>query len=124
MKIKGIYIIYNTITFTTYIGSSFNIYRRWQYHKKDLKEQKHCNYRLQEDYNLTGIEAFQFRTIHRIFKKITLEKLLELEQKYINKALKNNIILYNIELKTDPKFYYKRKAKERRKRKKSRYPKS
>lgn len=79
-KICGIYSIKNTIENKIYIGSSKNIYSRWTIHKRELKNGTHHSKRLQEAYNQYGGESF----VYEIIEKCDEDKLIELEQYYID----------------------------------------
>lgn len=59
-KMIGIYIIKNLINGKTYVGSSTNIEQRWRDHIYCLKNNRHANIHLQNDYNLFGIDVFKF----------------------------------------------------------------
>lgn len=76
----GIYKITNLIDNKFYIGSSKNIYKRWNQHKTDLKNNKHHNSRLQNAYNKYGKENF----IYEILENVDLENLIDKEQQYID----------------------------------------
>lgn len=62
-KISGIYKIENLITKTKYIGQSQDIYSRWYVHKRELNNNSHHNYRLQNDWNVYGENNFDFMII-------------------------------------------------------------
>jgi len=57
---SGIYTITNTITNHMYIGSTSNFIKRWNYHKLDLRKNKHENSYLQRAWNKYGEENFIF----------------------------------------------------------------
>ena len=59
----GIYKITNKINGKFYIGSSKHINRRWWEHKKDLKNNNHCNLKLQNAWNYYGENSFEFGVI-------------------------------------------------------------
>lgn len=59
----GIYSITNIINNKKYIGYSIDIARRWQTHKRDLKNNKHENEHLQNAYNLYGEDSFVYEII-------------------------------------------------------------
>lgn len=59
----GIYIIKNTETEMFYIGASLDYYRRISFHKSMLRNNKHTNKELQNDWNQYGKEKFIFRFI-------------------------------------------------------------
>lgn len=81
MKIACIYKITNKITLEFYIGSTNNFYRRKIQHFSDLKNNKHRNQYLQNVYNKYGFDNLEMQ----ILKPCLLEKLIEIEQYYINK---------------------------------------
>lgn len=85
----GIYCIECIETGTKYIGqTNENFYRRWIFHKWNLKNNHHSNQYLQNAWNKYGDENFIFYPIEsfELNKKytITKEELDELEEKYIN----------------------------------------
>ena len=53
-KVSGIYCIENLITGKVYIGQADHIKRRWQNHKRTLKNNKHKNIHLQNSWNKHG----------------------------------------------------------------------
>jgi len=59
-NVAGIYKITNIENGNTYIGSSINISRRFEQHKKALKRGNHINRHLQYAWNLYGEESFIF----------------------------------------------------------------
>lgn len=60
--ISGIYLIKNKINSKVYVGSSKNIKRRWNTHRKTLTngDIRRCNKYLCEDWTKLGIENFEF----------------------------------------------------------------
>ena len=83
----GIYKITNIINNKIYIGESLNIEERWDKHKEDLKNNSHHSYKLQNDYNIYGLDNFDFNIIENVeydlkpfIKKLVL---LALEDRYI-----------------------------------------
>ena len=60
---RGIYKITNKINNKIYIGESLDIKRRWEEHIKELNENKHINYKLQEDWNKYGQDNFEFSLV-------------------------------------------------------------
>lgn len=83
---SGIYKIYCVQEDKAYIGSSVNIRRRWQEHKRQLNYGIHGNIYLQLDWDCYGDESFEFSII-----EIT-DNLTEREQHWINYYTNN----YNI----------------------------
>ena len=68
----GIYKIYCKATNKYYIGQSVNIDKRLKTHLNELKNNKHINQRLQEDFNTYGEDFFIF------------EKIKEVEEEFLN----------------------------------------
>lgn len=82
MKISGIYKITNKTTNKFYIGSSNNVHHRWNYgHRGNLNKGIHSNLKLQNAWNKYGEDNFIFT----ILEICPIEKLLKIEQKYLNK---------------------------------------
>lgn len=84
----GIYCIECTKTKTKYIGQTYeNFYRRWIFHKWNLKNNHHSNTYLQNAWNKYGEQNFKFYPIEsfELIQKenITKETLDKLEEKYI-----------------------------------------
>lgn len=100
----GIYAIRNTMNEKMYIGESINVINRWNTHKKDLTNNQHHSFKLQQDWNKYGEDNFKF-TILELFdfnantvidrKKLKISLLCR-EFYYIKKhqSIKNG---YNIE---------------------------
>ena len=63
IQAKGIYQIKNLVNDSVYVGSTFNLGKRWGLHLFDLINEKHYNRFLQEDFNIYGIENFSFQTL-------------------------------------------------------------
>lgn len=81
MKITGIYQIQSVIKpARIYIGSAFNIHRRWKEHIYRLKKNNHDNLKLQNHYNKYGKEDLIFSIIIGCAK----EDLISTEQFYID----------------------------------------
>ena len=59
----GVYQITNTTTGDYYVGSSSNIQKRWNRHKRELREGAHANIILRRAWNKYGEDAFVFETI-------------------------------------------------------------
>lgn len=60
---RGIYKITQTATGKFYIGSSRDIYARWDEHRSSLRRGKHHSKRLQNAWNKYGADAFQFELV-------------------------------------------------------------
>jgi len=80
-KISGIYKILNIINNKFYIGSSYNIDIRWNDHKRELRNNRHTNNRLQNAWNKYGEKAFEFSIIEKVSRK----NLTKREQFWFNK---------------------------------------
>lgn len=79
---RGIYSLINTTTGTRYIGHSSDIQSRLNSHGRDLINQKHTNFWLQEDWNRYGVRAFAFEVLELVEEK---EDLPYREKFYISK---------------------------------------
>jgi len=82
MKISGIYKIVNKVSGKYYVGSSKNIEDRWSQHKADLRNNNHKNDYLQNSWNKHGENNFDFLIVEEI--EPIKQKLLEIEQKYLD----------------------------------------
>lgn len=80
-RTQGIYIITNTVTAETYIGSSVNIARRWSDHRRELKGKCHKNVLLQAAYDRNGMSAFQLDVLEHVEQE---EQLAHREQHYLD----------------------------------------
>ena len=99
----GIYKIENKINKMVYIGSTNNFERRKSEHLKDLSNGSHCNFKLQNDYNKYGKDAFVFFMIKNIDNKhsLKIEERSEIES-YIE--IMSRKYIYNINLTPDQDF--------------------
>ncbi len=91
-KISGIYKIINKINGKYYIGSSNDIERRWYNHKLELRKNKRGNLYLQRAWNKYGECNFNFL----IIENVSIDKLLMIEQKYLDICKNNRNLSYNI----------------------------
>jgi group I intron endonuclease len=91
-RVSGIYKIINKVNRKYYVGSSNNIHKRWNEHKSELNKNRHKNNYLQKSYNKHGINNFDFI----ITEKISVEKLIEIEQKYLDIAKQEKDKCYNL----------------------------
>ena len=92
MKISGIYKIINKVNGKYYIGSSKDIKQRWHKHIYTLSLNKHKNNYLQRAWNKYGKDSFDWIVV----EEVPIEKLLEVEQKYLDNTHLNNDICYNL----------------------------
>ena len=83
------YEIKNKITLKRYVGSSSELEKRWQRHKRDLTNNKHHSIYLQRSYIKHGIESFDFNILEEFETK---EQMLVAE----NLLLNSNEDLYNV----------------------------
>lgn len=60
---SGIYVIKNTHNDKVYVGSSFNIQKRWDSHLSSLRSDRHHSCKLQGDYNLLGESSFYLEIV-------------------------------------------------------------
>lgn len=89
---QGVYKIVNIKTGMVYIGKTFRSFLiRYFDHKTSLKQNKHFNKRLQDDYNKFGSESFEFVVIYTTENK---KEASSLEQYYI-KTFMNIQLCYN-----------------------------
>jgi group I intron endonuclease len=80
MNTSGIYQIKNLINGKIYIGSSISVKRRFNEHKKLLRNNKHKNNHLQLSWNKYGENNFIFSLIEKVDSQFLLTK----EQYYID----------------------------------------
>jgi group I intron endonuclease len=90
---SGIYSILNTLNSKIYIGSSYNIEKRWSEHKRQLISNKHYNKKLQLAWNKYSEINFIFSVIE--FAEI--ENLIIREQFYLDTYLDANLNTNNFE---------------------------
>lgn len=83
----GIYKIENKLDGKKYYGSSKNIKKRWNRHKRDLNRKIHDNVYLQRAWNKYGEENFIFDIVYQCDE----ESLLIIEQKYLDTNPEYNI---------------------------------
>jgi predicted GIY-YIG superfamily endonuclease len=81
-KISGIYKIINKTNGKYYVGSSRNIEKRWNTHKRSLRKNNHHNEYLQRAWNKYGENAFDF-VIVELIPKISL---FNIEKRYLIEA--------------------------------------
>lgn len=86
----GIYTISNTVNKKQYVGSSFNIEKRWKRHLKDLQNGTHHNCKLQAEFSVLGEDCFYLSII-----ELCADGLKEKEDSWI-KRLNTKTDGYNI----------------------------
>jgi len=90
----GIYCIYNKVSKKIYIGSSFDIKKRWVAHKSDLRTRRSNNSYLQRAWDKYGEDSFEFKILETVNDK---EVLYQREQYWMDKtSCYNRSIGYNI----------------------------
>lgn len=89
---SGIYVLVNIKNNKKYLGSAVLFKRRILEHFKKLEAGKHNNPHLQSAYNIDGKNNFKMIILELCDK----EKTLEIEQKYLDEAIKNWKNYYNI----------------------------
>lgn len=88
-EIQAVYQIINKINNKRYIGSTNNLYGRFNAHKSRFLRNKHQNPYLSNSINKYGIETFEFKLI-KIFVGYSQEEILKIENEYIKKYNSNN----------------------------------
>lgn len=63
---SGIYKFVNMVTTRVYVGMSYDIEARHYHHLSNLKNNRHINAMLQNDFNHFGIESFDFGIIEHL----------------------------------------------------------
>ena len=79
-KLCGVYKIINKVNGKFYIGSSKNIYKRWDQHRNSLRNHCHDNEYLQNAWNKYGENNFEFEIIEECDPQVQFER----EQYYLN----------------------------------------
>ncbi len=91
-KNYGVYAIVNSINGKMIIGDAQDIDKRWSNYLSELKKGTYGNWKLQEDVNTYGIEAFEFVVLDRCKKKADLLA----REKYWIDLYWDTGVLYNI----------------------------
>lgn len=78
---SGIYRIVNTINGKFYLGSTNNLFRRWQDHRKELRRKAHHSITLQRAWDKYGESTFVFEVIELVLPPFLLER----EQYWLDK---------------------------------------
>jgi group I intron endonuclease len=88
---SGVYLITNNTNGKIYIGSAYDLYKRYWSHFNNLKLNQHPNRHLQSAYNKYGLENFSMKAleiIERIDDKSDFKIILEArEQHYLDNLL-------------------------------------
>jgi len=91
MSICGVYTITNKINGKVYVGSSADINKRWNYHRRKLSKNSHKNKHLQNAWNKYGKNNFEFR----VMEECDRQSQYSVEQKYLDAAEKSPKKYYN-----------------------------
>jgi len=92
-KIPGVYAIRNLKNNRLYIGSTVNLKSRKAQHFSHLRNDKHSNGFLQNDWNISGGEKW---FVFEILEFATFENVRNIEQIYINQHFDNSQNCYNL----------------------------
>lgn len=92
-KVSGVYVIRNLKNNRLYVGSSVNLKSRKAQHFTHLRNNKHSNSFLQNDWNLSGGEEW---FLFEVLELTTIENLRDVEQIYINQYFDNRQNCYNL----------------------------
>ena len=95
-EVACVYIIRCTINNSVYIGQTRFDLTRAAEHFTALRTNNHHNYKLQNDYNLFGDEAFYFKRVKSFVKN--KEKRLWIESDYIIRAKERELKRYGIKI--------------------------
>lgn len=79
--ILGVYLIRCDINNRVYVGSSNDVYRRWNDHQSDLRAGRHKSSKLQADYTRYGARHFQHSILCTADNP---EQVRDLEQQWLN----------------------------------------
>ncbi len=90
-KTSGVYKIVNKYNDKCYIGSTKNLYRRIEEHRRNLRSNKHYNLNLQSSWNKYGENTFEFI----ILEYLPVDKLFSAEQQYLDICKLNPSRYYN-----------------------------
>lgn len=90
--ICGVYELFNSTNHRRYIGSSFDVLKRWKNHTYKLRKNKHPNAYLQADWNKCGEDKFVFAMIETCQR----HELLDKEQEALSIYYDKQNMCYNI----------------------------
>lgn len=85
---SGIYSIRSKTTGQLYIGGSIQIEKRWIRHLRDLKNNKHHSFKLQDIYNQSGDSDLEFKILEECSECV----IKSLEQKYLDESGIKNLL--------------------------------
>lgn len=88
-KFNGVYMIHNTLKDKKYIGSTKDINRRIQTHKRELQMGSHNNRAMQKDYNEAGPHRFKYVILE---KEISGNLLTAYEKYYM--YIHDSVVMY------------------------------
>ena len=91
----AVYAIINKKTNIMYVGSTTVCRERWRKHRSQLKLGRHENPRLQQDYNETGLDNFDFVVLEEYPCDTTRAAVLKKEKEQIKHLLTEGKKLYN-----------------------------
>jgi len=106
--ISGIYKITNTVSGKFYVGSSYNILKRFTQHKGDLRKGTHGNSKLQNAWNKYGEDAFKLE----VLCKCPSEYVIKLEQWFVDNInpyynIRKKVVESNLGITIDASVYSK-----------------
>lgn len=96
---SGVYRIVNTVTNTTYIGSSVRVDNRLRDHRTHLDNNRHANIHLQNSWIKHGHEAFRFEPL------VTCDRadMVTREQAFIDAYVEHDMPIYNKKPSANPR---------------------
>jgi group I intron endonuclease len=94
-KKSGIYLIVNTVNGKYYVGSSFELNRRWNSHRRNLNSTTHVNEKLQRAWSKYGESNFEFIALETYLLN-NRDVLYDIEQKYLDVCRLHRETNYNV----------------------------
>lgn len=73
-RTSGVYVITCTVNGKIYIGSSVNLFKRWNKHRTELRCNCHHNKHLQNAWNKYGEHSFTFAVLEECNKELNVER--------------------------------------------------
>jgi len=107
---RGIYQIKNTTNGKVYIGRSANIEKRWDAHRRLLREGQHFNIHLQYAWNQYGPAAFRFEILENVHNITDIAKR---ECAWLEAAITNGAKVYNLILAINERWVYTEEVRQR-----------